>query len=827
MKNFTFFSIFSLFCSLCCCFNSFGSTPSKDAPSILESQLLIRNKTFLFEENKGQLIDENHRLISDIKYYGHQAGVNVYCKPGMISFVFIKKERENSDLGSSEASSRPVETQYFESKYSLQQFHRPTPITTSRIDLMLVGSSPSTQITASDQQSYYENFYTTGDANIGITNVHTFKTVTYKNIYPNIDMVLSTREPGLEYSFLVHPGGNLKNIKLKWNGTNKEEFLKEGSIRYSNSQGTLKESAPESFVEGKLVKSSFTKIGKSHSFKIGDYDRKKDLLIDPTLIWASYFGGSGDEYGIELNIDASQNVYITGSTSSTNNIATTGAYQTSFTGAQDAYLAKFNSSGNLLWSTYYGGNNEKGCNVKTDDSLNVYLTGQTASKIGIATSGASQTSFGGGNFDAFLAKFSSAGIIRWATYYGGDSDDVGKGITLDVSGNIFISGVTSSTGIATTGAFQTSYGGNGDAFLAKFSNSGKLVWATYYGGSGADEGDGISSDLLGNIYLSGLTGSNSGLTTNGAYQVSLIGSEDAFLAKFNNTGNISWATYFGGGKEIDIASVCADATGNVYITSATSSTNNIATSGAYQTSLSGGSNALLAKFNSSGSILWATYFGGDNYSFGFAVNTDVFGNIFVVGSTSSTTGIATSGAYQSSYGGGFFDAFLAIFNSSGKLSYATYCGGTNEDVGTGIAADNSGNAYITGRTNSNNGIATTNSYQTIYGGGAWDAYLAKFNIPVSGIHPGVDPNLSCLTIFPNPFSNHAQIEFNLLKSAYGKISLTNVEGKTIYVVADKIFSPGKNEIEINASILNLPTGLYILNFAINDQFISREIIQVK
>ena len=371
------------------------------------------------------------------------------------------------------------------------------------MDLVLINANKFATITATDQQEYYENYYTSGDASHGITNVRTFKTVSYKEIYPNIDMILSAAGHGMEYSFVVHPGGNVNDIKLRWIGAEKCENLENGGIRFSNTLGSMEESVPKSFVDGKLLASSFIKNGVDFSFKVEKYNNNKDLLIDPSLTWATYFGGSGYQYTIGVSTDGSGNVFITGYTTSTSGIATSGAYKTNDNGGGNwmGYLAKFSSSGSIAWATYYGGGSYDVTNsVTTDGSGNVYLSGQTYSTIGIATSGTYQTS-NGGTYDAFLVKFSSSGSLTWGTYFGGSGSEGGGALNIDVSGNIYMIGSTSSTSkIATSGAYQTSYGGgSADGFLAKFTSSGGLSWATYYGGSGFDETTGLCTDASGNV----------------------------------------------------------------------------------------------------------------------------------------------------------------------------------------------------------------------------------------------------------------------------------------------------------------------------------------
>jgi len=688
-------------------------------------QQFINHKDWNFVENKGQLSP------SDIKYYGHQGGVYLYCKPGILSFVFTKTgSKESGQI--SEATGSGIVSPFGGGRGRNFERESGKTISTSRTDLILLNSNPNAQIAASDQQEYYENYYTTGDADHGITNVHTYKTVTYKNIYPNIDFILHSREEGMEYSFIVHPGGKVGDIQIQWNGTEASKALANGGFKFSNSLGTIKESAPKSFAGGKMVESSFEKKG----FKVGNYDERKDLLIDPTLLWGTYYGGSAADAAQGLAVDGSGNAYITGYTVSTNGIATSGAYQTSLittsSGVEDAFLAKFNNSGSLQWATYYGGGREEGFGVAVDGSGNAYITGTTVSTANIATNGAYQTSLAGSD-DAFLAKFSSSGSLQWATYYGGVGNEDGYGVSIDGSGNAYLTGFTSSTsGIATVGAYQTSYSGNEDAFLVKFNNSGKLQWATYYGGNSQDVSRSVSTDGSGNVYISGYTESTSGIATSGAYLTSLPGLENVFLVKFNSSGSLQWATYYGGSIGDYAYGIATDGSGNVYITGGTGSTNGIATIGAYQTSLTGGENAFLVKFNSSGYRQWGTYYGGKTRDEGIGVAIDGYGNAYIAGSTTSGSGIATSGAYKTSNSGNG-DAFLAKFSNTGSLQWATYYGGNLEDDGGGVATDGSGNAYIAGYIKSN-GIATSGAYQTSNGGIA-DAFLAKFQL--SGTDAGV------------------------------------------------------------------------------------------
>ena len=379
-----------------------------------------------------------------------------------------------------------------------------------------------------------------------------------------------------------------------------------------------------------------------------------------------------------------------------------------------------------LWATYFGGDSVTSPNgIARDSSGNIYITGIAISGSGIATKGAYQTVGDSISGSTFLAKFNPSGSLLWATYYGEASE--GDGIAIDKSGNVYISGIVySDSGIASKGAYQTTCDTiNGSVFLAKFNPSGNLLWGTYYGGSIYDWNAYVAADISGNVYITGTTFSTSGMATKGAYKTSGDSiASDIFLAKFNSAGSLLWGTYYGGGNQ-NVGWSIATYDTNVYITGLTGSSSGIATKGAYQT-WDGG--AYLTDFSASGALLWGTYYGGDDN--GLSVATDISGNIYITGAADNgnSIDIATSGAYQTSFGGGFSDAFLAKFSSKGNLLWGTYFGGSGQDGGISLAFDKSGNVYMSGGTNSTSGIATSGAYQTSFAGGSpyGDGFIAKF-----------------------------------------------------------------------------------------------------
>jgi hypothetical protein len=535
--------------------------------------------------------------------------------------------------------------------------------------------------------------------------------------------------------------------------------------------------------------------------------------------WGTYYTGTGqvwpngEDRGSSCITDAAGNVYMVGFTSSNSDIATTGAHQTVHaggpitfgTGGYDAFLVKFNSSGVRQWATYYGGSeNDKGISCALDASGNVYMIGSTSSASGIATAGAHETTVN----DGFLVKFNSSGVRQWGTYIEGTSN----ACNTDASGNIYIVGLTNSTsGIATAGAHQTVMSGSGDAFLVKFNSSGVKQWGTYFGGpytlaSGMETGLSCATDALGNVYMTGHTPSTSGIATAGAHQTIYGGSStDAFLVKFNSSGVIQWGTYYGG-EGVDIGYSCAtDASGNVYMAGDAQQQNlpasGISTIGAHQSAYGGGySDGFLVKFDSNGLRQWGTYYGGSLLDVSFSCATDASGNVYMSGETQSNSGIATTGAHQTTIN----DAFLVCFNSSGVRQSGTYYGGIKNVCTT----DASGNVYMTGYTQSNSGIATTGAHQAVNGNSGYsDAFLVKFNGISLGINETINDKL--FSIYPNPAQSivNVKADAKLIGTVY-----------TIYDNTGKVVLSGTiNAENTSVELGNLSVGIYLFSAGENVQ----------
>lgn len=388
--------------------------------------------------------------------------------------------------------------------------------------------------------------------------------------------------------------------------------------------------------------------------------------------WGTYYGGDSADWVYSCAVDMTKEdgeVYIAGTTMSSNAISTLNAHQDTLGGKRDAFLVKFNHLGIRQWGTYYGSDqNDFGYSCAVDKNSNVLLIGFSYSTSGIATEGSHQPSFGGGGgSSAFLVKFFTNGIRQWGTYYGGSSggfgDTWGYSCKTDLSGNIFLCGSTNSSYlISTPGAHQTAWGGQWDAFLVKFNSSGMRQWGTYYGGNKDEDGFSCSVDVSGNVFLAGHTRSSYNISTPGAYKVTFSNTyRDTYLVKFDSNGVRQWGTYYGGftSSEGEFESCTVDPSGNVYLLGFTSLPTGIATPGAFQDTLSFSYMGFMVKFNTNGVRDWGTYIRGLTES----CVIDPFGNLYLSGRALDTT-LATQGAYQTTLGNiaGFPDAFLVRFS---------------------------------------------------------------------------------------------------------------------------------------------------------------------
>ena len=655
--------------------------------------------------------------------------------------------------------------------------------------------------------------YLLGERSSWRSGVSAYRIVAYESLYDGIDLLTWGRKDGLKYEFHVGPGADYTQIRISYDGIQRMFIARDGSLHVETQLGELIDDAPYIYqdIDGARIEvaGGFQLVDSdTYTFAItGPYDSARELILDPDLAWATYWGSDGgdSDYGRGIALDSAGNAYVTGTTLSSD-WATPGAYDTTYGGWSDAFVAKLNPSGTeLLYCTFLGGSGrDSGDGIGVDSAGNAYVTGETES-AGIATPGAYDTTLEGSS-GFFAAKLNPDGsdLVYWTyldagggsiavdpagnayvtggefvakinpvgsdlVYYMDLPDATGEGIALDQEGNAYVTGDTGSSELATPGAYDTTLEDGRDGFVTKINAEGSdLVYFTYLGGADSESGSSIAVDLAGNAYVTGgkfvakinpdgsdlvyrtyldaigqgigvdaagnayVTGrtTTAGLATPGAYDTTYDISpngdfDDAFVAKLSPTGGeLLYFTYLGGARDDPAAAIAVDAAGHAYVIGMSENAG-LATPGAYDTVHNGEYDAFVAKLNTDGSDLdYYTYLGEGGIEWGYAIAVNDDGNAYITGQTTSGT-LATPGT-ASEYNGGY-DAFVAKLSSDGSdLVYCTYLGGSEWDIGYGIAVDSTGSAYVTGLTGSA-GWATPGAYDTTFDGPQPDVFVAKLS----------------------------------------------------------------------------------------------------
>jgi hypothetical protein len=618
---------------------------------------------------------------------------------------------------------------------------------TDVVRMQLEGATKGLRVNGEDKLPGTANYFIGSDPQKWRSNVPTYSKVRYSGVYPGVDLVYYGNQQQLEYDFVVAPNTDTGLIKLHFGGAKQLKVAKNGDLDIVAKNGKIAFHKPvvyqdkngqRSPIEGRFV----LEAGNSIGFAVGPYDHSQPLVIDPTLAYSTYLGGtSGGSYGTAITVDSSGDAYVTGIAYPTKFPTTSGAFQTANNSNTatvfDAFVTKLNATGTaLVYSTYLGG------------SGNISVTGTL------------------------------------------NHGDYPTSIQVDSSGNAYVAGIAYSTDFPKTGgAYQTvnNGGSNGvsNCFITKLNPTGTgLVYSTYLGGSGISGyagsaslgiagGDGcnaIAIDPSGDAYVAGEAYSSNFPVTSGAYQATNKSATNscpnAFVSKINPDGTaLDYSTYLGGSSGDGGSGIAVDTSGNVYIAGATYSSDFPMTSGAYQSSnndTGNGSVAFVTKLNATGSSLtYSTYLGGSGNASGpsgnnngdaaFSIAIDSSDDAYIFGLTSSSDFPVTSGAYQTTnagFAGGHPNYFITKLNdSASSLVYSTYLGSTEPVLtagSAGMAVDASGDVYITGYVidYGTNYPTTTNAYQTapqcVY------LYVESTNVYESPIFTELNPSGTAL-----------------------------------------------------------------------------------
>jgi len=645
------------------------------------------------------------------------------------------------------------------------QRHHPGSTTASRTHvarMLLLGANPQARLQGAAELDGKINYLIGNDPTQWRQNVSTFAKVRVSEVYPGIDLVYYGNQQQLEYDFIVSPGADPSRIGIHFEGVENVAINTQGELVLSLPDGQIRQHRPAFYqiIDGsqREVKGSYQMAGKNTvAMSIEQYDRRFNLVIDPILSYSSYFGGNGGESGTAIKVDSSGSIYFAGQTLSTQFqfAIPTNSFQRTFKGGQgDAFVAKIDSTGSkLIYFTYLGGSGEESAyDLAIDNSGNAYLTGFTTSPdfptrnaLFPQISGLEDPIFHIFPLDAFVTKINSNGSgLVFSTYLGGSDHDVGGGITVDPAGNVYVTGYSYSTDFPLRNAYKSFRDNNDDIFIAKFVPSGtSLVYSTYLGGKGFDEGEGIAADANGSAYITGYTTSTNFPTTSNAQQKTLNSSSgalsvyDAFVTKIAANGlSLTYSTYLGGTNNDFGYRITLDSARNAYVAGTTQSPG-FPHEGVVEglaIGNPGGTNtinfdAFLTKFNAGGTRVYSDMFGGSADDIGWDVAVDPAGRAFVIGTTLSRNFPTFAGeGVLHSYNAGRKDIFVTAIETNGQAAlYSGMLGGSQDDYGYGIAVDSEGNAYITGLTFSSNFPVSSAPFQGSIRGQS-SAFFAKLRL---------------------------------------------------------------------------------------------------
>ncbi len=589
------------------------------------------------------------------------------------------------------------------------------------------GSNPDAELSAYGPVETTISYFLGNDPEKWRPDVPVWAGVQYRDLYPGLDLVWDSagERPGLRLICrATHCAAALADVQLRVEGA--DALNLEGD-------GLLIETAAGDFrlpllavadaagrplrlagLSPRLHGDSITVPYAAHAAALPIPAMPADEPED--LLYSTFLGGSGEDAGDSLALDAAGNATVTGYTQSSNFPTTPGAFEGSYSGYTDIFVSRLNSAGNArLYSTFLGGSDEDyGYSLALDAANNITLTGITGSSDFPTTRGAFDGSYSGYT-DIFVSRLNSAGnALLYSTFLGGSSWDYGYSLALDAGGNATLTGWTESADFPTThGAFDTSYNGFDDVFVARLNASGSaLLYSTYLGGSHDEVGYSLVLDAAGKATLTGYTRSADFPATFDAFDIGLDGENDVFVSRLNAAGSALLYSTFLGGADVERGySIALDAAGNAVLTGSTGSADFPTTPGAFDSSYNGRIDVFVSRLNAAGgALLYSTFLGGSDREGGYSLALDAAGIaggnvVALTGETDSADFPTTPGALDRSYNGET-DVFVSRLNVAGNaLLYSTFLGGSSWDEGYDLARDTAGNARgavatLTGETDS-------------------------------------------------------------------------------------------------------------------------------
>ena len=746
-----------------------------------------RELPLAFEPNVGQ-------TDSHVRFLSHGNRYALFLTDTEAVFTLRSGMEDHSRLGKG-TRNRPILTSHANSRMEV-------------LRMKLAGANSKPQVAGLEPLPGHANYFHGKDRSQWRLNVPTYARVNFSEVYPGVDLIYYGNHRELEYDFVVRPGPDPAAISLVFSKSHKNGSLTidhAGNLIIPTAGGEIRFHKPVLYqqidetvlrrqVEGRFKILAENLVG----FEVGAYDHSIPLVIDPTLVYATYLGGNGFDGALAVAADSSGNAYVTGLTTATD-FPTTGS-DPAPGGGEDAFVTKLNADGTqMVYSTYLGGTNtDEAFGIALDTSNNAYITGDTYSTDFPGATGGDST-----NGDAFVSKLDSTGSVVFSKLLGGNAIDFGQGIKADSNGNSYVVGATTSTNFPIVNGFQTNCAScttnsTYDSFVAKLNSTGMIVYSSFLGGDSSDRARGVAINSGGKMFVIGTTDSTDFPTTAGAPAPTDPDSgtaSDAFLAEFDPAGSgptsLLFSTYLGDASQDIGNGIALDASGNVYVVGETDFTDTPSGVPGFQTTNAGGTDAFIAKFNlSTKSYVFATFLGGSSDEDGAGIAVDGAGNVFVAGDTISSdfpTANAVDNTFNSS---GAPDAFVAKISPDGtSLLFSTLLGGEDDDESQGIALGGNGNVVVVGTTSSSDFPATTGAVQTACADSSScsDGFVASY----SGLSSG-----STVSVSPGSLSFGGRI---LNSSTTKTVTISNGTASSVSLTSRTITGTNSGDFTVDAS----------------------------
>ena len=532
---------------------------------------------------------------------------------------------------------------------------------------------------------------------------------------------------------------------------------------------------------------------------------------DTSLGWVGRVAGSGFEQVWDLHIDDSDNTYTTGNFSGTTKfIDANGTTSVPSNGDQDAFMVKYDSEGNILWYTAFGGSEDDYCyGVTTDSDNNVFITGAFKGSVDFDPTGTGDVRTSADNFDIFICKYNEDGEYQWTKTIGSGNRDEAKSITTDVNDDIYITGrflretdFDPGTGVAElNGANSTP-----DAFLLKLDNDGNYQWAHKIGSSsGLEIGEVVKDGKDGSVILCGGFDSTVDFDPGtGTSELFGAGLSEIYFTKFDYNGDFRWVKSFQGDGYETCQDLAVDQDGNIYATGWFRDAADFDTgSGVTLFTSEGAEDSFIAKLNPQGNTIWARQIGSPSLEWSYSIAVDEVGDVYTTGFFYSTVDFDPGSGKTELTSEGIEDVFITKLTTDGNFDWAKQVGGSGSDAGYGIEIGDNGDIFIIG---SHWGTADLDPESTTFNlnnNGSSDVFVLKINQEVISSIYDNNELASNYSISPNPSAGILSIN-SLDNNTPYKIEIYTLDGGRV----DQYFLPFDLNVYMDLSNLNI--GLYVV-----------------